>query len=124
MRWRRTQYGADRQIRLPTDPRSPVVRGGKSDCKKSLPESLQGELEAVISEAKKMARKIEQPSELWDLEAYLTRRRNEIDNKYDYRHSVLPCVFAELIREGRLKEQDLRGLGRRQVGICPPGVRG
>jgi hypothetical protein len=32
-------------------------------------------LEAVILESKQMAAKINQPSDLWDLECYLTRRR-------------------------------------------------
>jgi integrase len=30
---------------------------------------------------------IQQPSDLWDLEHYLTERRREIDRKYDYRYS-------------------------------------
>jgi hypothetical protein len=29
---------------------------------------------------------------------------------YDYRYSVLPLVFGNLIREGRLSEEELHGL--------------
>jgi len=64
----------------------------------------------VIQQAKRMATKIKQPSDLWDLEHYLTQRRKEIDHKYDYRYSNLTFVFGKLIREGRLGEEELRGL--------------
>ena len=36
-----------------------------------------------------MASQIQQSSDLWDLEHYLTERRKEIDRKYDYRYSQL-----------------------------------
>ena len=39
-----------------------------------------------------MADKIEQPTDLWDLEHYLTESRKKIDRKYDYRYSVLTEV--------------------------------
>jgi Photoprotection regulator fluorescence recovery protein len=73
--------------------------------------ALRQELNALILETKQMAENVKQPSELWDLEQYLTQRRKEIDRKYDYRYSVLPIVFGNLVREGRLREEDLSGLG-------------
>ena len=63
-----------------------------------------------MQEAKQIAANVEQPSDLWKLEAYLTHSRKEIDRKYDYRYSVLPHVFGNLIWEGRLSEEELRGL--------------
>jgi hypothetical protein len=42
---------------------------------------------------------------------YLTQKRREIDEKYDYRYSVLPLVFCRLVGEGRLQLSDLAGLG-------------
>ena len=57
-----------------------------------------------------MAGQIQQPSDLWDLESYLTQRRKEIDRKYDYRYSRLTHVFGKLLHEGRLREEELRGL--------------
>lgn len=44
------------------------------------------------------------------LEHYLTERRKEIDRKYDYRYSQLRHVFGRLLYEGRVSEEDLRGL--------------
>ena len=86
--------------------------------------ALRRELDAVIREAKGRAAKVAQPSDLGDLERWLTQRRKHIDRQYDYRYSVLHAVLGNLIREGRLAEQDLRGrtddkltLIRRQVTL-------
>lgn len=73
--------------------------------------ALSRDLEAVTRKAKEMASRIEEPSDLWKLESYLTKSRHEIDREYDYRYSVLPQVFGNLIRKGRLREEDLNGLG-------------
>jgi hypothetical protein len=72
--------------------------------------ALGRELHEVIQEAKKMASQIQQSSDLWDLEHYLTQRRKEIDRKYDYRYSRLTDVFGRLLYENRLREEELHGL--------------
>ena len=72
--------------------------------------ALGRELHEVIQEAKKMASQIQQSSDLWDLEHYLTQRRKEIDRKYDYRYSRLTQVFGRLLYEKRLGEEELGGL--------------
>jgi len=56
-----------------------------------------------------MASQIQQSSDLWDLEHYLTQRRKEIDRKYDYRYSHLTQVFGRLLYETRVSEEELRG---------------
>ncbi len=82
----------------------------KAIARKAFEQALSREFEAVIRKTKEMAAKIEQPSDLWDLESYLGKRRREIDQQYDYRYSVLPIVFGSLIRKGRITEEELRGL--------------
>jgi len=72
--------------------------------------ALGRELHELIQEAKKMASQIQQPPDLWDLEHYLSERRKEIDRKYDYRYSQLTHVFGRLLHEGRVSEEELRGL--------------
>src|SRR5580692_5714365 len=72
--------------------------------------ALGQELHEVIQEAKKMASQIQQSSDLWDLERYLTQRRKEIDGKYDSRGSRLTDVLGRLLYENRLGEEDLLGL--------------
>ena len=72
--------------------------------------ALGRELHEVIQEVKKMASQIQQSSDLWDLESYLTQRHKEIDRKYDYRYSQLTHVFGKLLHESRISEEELRGL--------------
>jgi hypothetical protein len=84
----------------------------KAVARRAFDLALGRELDAVVREAKDRAAKIQEPSELWELERWLTERRIGIDRKYDYRYSVLPLVLAALLREGRLAEDDLRGLGQ------------
>lgn len=79
--------------------------------------ALGKELNALILEAKDRAAKIDEPSELWDLERWLTKRRREIDRRYDYRYSILPLVFAHLLHDGGLTEDDLRGLGLEKLEL-------
>jgi hypothetical protein len=73
--------------------------------------ALDREFRSVIRREKDMADKIEQPTDLWDLEHYLTESRKRIDRTYDYRYSVLTDVFGRLVREGRLSEDELQDLG-------------
>ena len=68
------------------------------------------ELQDVMRKTKQMANQIKEPADVWELEHYLTERRKEIDRKYDYRYSQLTQVFGRLLHEGRLREDELRGL--------------
>ena len=72
--------------------------------------ALGRELHEVMLEAKQMANAIQESVDLWELEHYLTRRRKEIDHKYDFRGSRLIDVLGKLLYENRLGEEDLRGL--------------
>jgi len=84
-------------------------RSEKAIARKAFDAALGRELHEVIQEAKKMASQIQQSSELWDLEHYLTQRRKEIDRKYDSRGSRLTEVLGRLLYENRLREEELRG---------------
>jgi Photoprotection regulator fluorescence recovery protein len=79
--------------------------------------ALGKELDALILETKDRAAKIVEPSQLWDLEGWLTERRREIDRVYDYRYSILPLVFARLLHDGHLSEDDLRGLEQEKLDL-------
>jgi hypothetical protein len=89
----------------------------KTIAHKAFDLALRREIDVVIREAKDRAAGIEHPSELWDLERWLTQRRKEIDGKFDFRYSVLPVVFGNLLREGCLTEQDLHGLEQDKLGF-------
>ena len=47
---------------------------------------------------------------MWELERYLTQRRKDIDRKYEFRSSRLTQLFGTLLFEGRIREEELRGL--------------
>src|SRR6266853_4920249 len=72
--------------------------------------ALGRELHEVIQKTKQRANAIQESADLWDLEHYLTRRRKEIDRKYDHRYSQRTQVFGRLLHDKRLREDELRGL--------------
>jgi hypothetical protein len=69
-------------------------RSEKAIARTAFDAALGRELHEVIQEAKRMASQIQQSSDLWDLEHYLTQRRKEIDRKYDHRKSKLTQVLG------------------------------
>ena len=72
-------------------------RSEKIIARKAFDAALGQELQEVIQEAKRMTSEIQQSSDLWDLEHYLTQRRKEIDRKYDFRGSRLTDVSGRLL---------------------------
>lgn len=82
----------------------------KAVARRAFDLALSRELDAVVREARERAARITEASELWELERWLGERRRRIDRTFDYRYSVLPIVFATLLRDGQIAEDDLRGL--------------
>jgi hypothetical protein len=89
----------------------------KTIARRAFDQALARELKAALRESKDMATKIEEPSGLWELECFLTQRRKEIDRKYDFRYLVLPVVFANLLRDRRLTEDELQGLSQDKLDL-------
>lgn len=75
------------------------------------------ECEALVAKVKEMAAGATESADLWSIEEYLGRRRRDIQEKYDYRYSVLLYVLANLFREGWLTETDLCGLAEDKVEL-------
>ena len=48
---------------------------------------------------------------MWELEHYLTRRRKDIDSRYEFRSSRLTRTLGMLLCERRISEEELRLLG-------------
>ena len=88
----------------------PWSRSEKVIARKAFDAALKREMHELIQEAKQMASRIQQPSDLWDLEHYLTERRKQINRTYDYRYSQLTLVFGKLLCQSWLGEEELRGL--------------
>jgi hypothetical protein len=77
--------------------------------------ALENELAEIIAEFKARASAVETPREMWELEDYLNGKRREIQEKYDYRYSRLILTFARLLREKRIREDDLIGLSEEKL---------
>jgi integrase len=87
----------------------------KTIARRAFDKALSNELEDVIREAKSRADEIKDAPGLWALESWLTERRQEIDRRYDYRYSILPLVFANLLRDGKLPKQGALALRDRTL---------
>lgn len=68
------------------------------------------ECAAVKKRLKDMIGAASEAMDLWRIHDYLSEQRARIDEKYDYRYSVLPFLFARLLSERWLTEADLQGL--------------
>lgn len=79
--------------------------------------ALEAELAEVMANFKAGALAVNTPGELWAMRDFLASAQREIEQKYDYRYSQLILVFARLIREGRIKEEQLHGLSEGKLTI-------
>ena len=86
-------------------------RSEKTVARRAYDHAHDRELAALAEEVRRRANRITEPRHIWALHDFLTRKRKEIDRKYDYRYSQLVLVFALLIRDGWLTEEELAGLG-------------
>lgn len=89
----------------------------KKIARRVFDQALQRELDEVIHEVKQMALDIKEPSDLWKMDEYLTRRRKAINADYDYRYSQLPLVFGVLVSKGRIRVEDLQGLDEEKLAF-------
>lgn len=74
------------------------------------------ELDDTLAEFKRLAAAAPSVDEMWPLEEYLRTRRRALDEKYQFRYSRLPWLFAQLVREGRVDPAELAGLSHEKLG--------
>lgn len=89
----------------------------KSAARKAFDLVLDAELEAVMRETKARAARIVEIDDVWKLEHWMGKRRREIDDKFDYRYSVLPEVFAAMISKGQLRLEQLQGIAPEKLEV-------
>ncbi|BFM40585.1 hypothetical protein [Synechocystis sp. LKSZ1] len=68
------------------------------------------EAQALIHKISHETPTIQDIDEVWQLHDYLSAKRHQMDGKYDSRYPVLIFVFANLLKEGWLLLEDLKGL--------------
>lgn len=79
--------------------------------------ALSREIKAARQEAEAMLQNSSDNQVIWRLHDFLSEKRDEIDQKYDYRYSVLMWVFPRLVAEGWLKAEELAGIGAEKVEV-------
>lgn len=57
------------------------------------------------------------PQDIRKIHDYLNAQRKQVDEKYDYRYSMLPLILARLVQEKWLSQEDLRGLDEEKLRI-------
>ena len=82
----------------------------KKISRSAFDKAYQRECADLIKNLREKANEISKPDDLWLLHNWLTEKRDEIDEKYDYRYSKLIFVFARLVKDGWLDFNDLKGL--------------
>jgi len=87
----------------------------KTVAHKAFDTALERELVEVIRQTKERASRITCAAQAWELETWLAERRVEIDRSFDFRYSVLPFVFAGLLRDRRISEVELNGLAEEKL---------
>ncbi|AFZ34429.1 hypothetical protein Sta7437_0841 [Stanieria cyanosphaera PCC 7437] len=79
-------------------------------AKQAFEKAYQRETLALIKIVREQASQITKLEDLWYLHDLLSTKRHEIDGKYDYDHSTLVFVFAQLLKQGWLHHEELKGL--------------
>ena len=94
----------------------------KKVARKAFENALERHLSAITVEAKRMMANVADPSDLWQVEAYLTESRKTVDRMYQFRYSVLLRVFSNLMQDEWLKEADLVGLQPEKIADIRRGA--
>lgn len=73
------------------------------------------ETESLLEQIRQQANSINEVNDLWLLHDYLSAKRHDLDGKYDHRYDSLIFVFAQLLKEGWLRLDDLQGLSPEKI---------
>ena len=87
------------QARYPYQNESTWSRSEKAIARIAFDAALGRELPEVIQRAKQMAGEIQQSTDLWDLERYLTQHRKKIDVGTTSQFAIDRCIGETLVRK-------------------------
>jgi len=82
----------------------------KEIARRAYDAAYERECAAITEKVREMAAKADDRVALWRIHDYLSEKRKETDDKYDYRYSVLPFVLGRLMREGWINPEEIAGL--------------
>ena len=84
----------------------------KKIARAAFDKAYSNEMNEIKNELEKRIKDLNDLQKVWPIHDFLSKRRTEVDEKYDYRYSVLINVFARLLSEGCIEEKDLEGLSK------------
>lgn len=87
----------------------------KKIARQAFDHAYQRECNVIREHVSAMLAELTSSTDIWRVHNFLSKKRREVDEKYDYRYSVLIFVFARLLREGWLDESELDGLQENKV---------
>jgi hypothetical protein len=87
----------------------------KKIARRAYEAALESALAGTMAAFKARAAAAATPGEMWAVGDFLSRRRRDINETFDYRYSQLPWVFARLIGDGLLDEAQLAGLSEEKL---------
>jgi hypothetical protein len=82
----------------------------RSIARTAFKKAYEKECNQIIGKLKEKSNKLSDPEDIWELHDYLSEIRKEMDEKFDYRYSVLIMVFARLLKQKYLQVEDFEGL--------------
>lgn len=88
----------------------------KAVARKAFDSAYQKECASILMETRKRLACISDPEDVWEINDYLWDQRKQINDKYDYRYSVLLDVLTRLICEGWVSLDALDGLDEEKRG--------
>jgi len=87
----------------------------KKIAREAFEKAYERECSYLAGRIREKANNIRKSDDVWELHDFLTEKRKEVDEKYDYRYSVLDFVFARLTKEGWLEYDDLEGVAEEKI---------
>ncbi len=87
----------------------------KAIAQQAFKRAYERECDALVEKVKTRIAVMKICDDIWDVHDFLTEQRREINEKYDYRYSVLLFVFARLLAEGWLSLDELSGLDQEKL---------
>ena len=82
----------------------------KTIARRAFEVAYERECENLAGRLKDKAGGIKEPRDLWLVHDFLSEQLKRIEEKYDFRYSMLILVFALLLKEGWLRESELAGI--------------
>jgi hypothetical protein len=94
----------------------------KSVARAAFDSALARETSAIRKKVEEMLQRSNEPTAVWEILEFLSKKQRELERKYDYRYSVLTGVFARLLYEGWVAESDLAGLAPEKLELIRRGA--